>query len=157
MGGRFRRLPFWERVRLQTVEGPDGCHLFVGRTNEDGYARVGMCGKLVFLHRVMWERHNGPVPTGKEICHTCDVRSCVNPDHLFAASHLENIRDMWRKGRGRVFRGSDQAQAKLSEADIPTIRTRIANGDTCAAIAADYQVSDAAIRNVKKFRGWSHA
>lgn len=157
MSWAFRQLPFWERVAELTIPEPmSGCHIFTGYLNHDGYGRMYNGERLVFVHRVVWIKEHGEIPDGLEVCHRCDVRSCLNPAHLFLGTHGENVRDCWSKGRGPRLIGSQQGMSKLVEADIPNIRARIAIGTSCAAIARDYQVSEGLIRHIKKRRSWKH-
>lgn len=95
---------FWERVERRS--GTD-CWPWVGYLDENGYGRIsegGYCSKLLGAHRVSWEIVNGPIPEGSGyhgtcVLHRCDNPKCVNPDHLFIGSHLDNIADMKAKGR----------------------------------------------------------
>jgi hypothetical protein len=72
-----------------------GCWIWMGSMDKCGYGKWG--GKLA--HRLVWQATRGDIPRGMEVCHSCDVPSCINPEHLFVGTHLENMRDSVRKGR----------------------------------------------------------
>jgi hypothetical protein len=75
-------------------------HLWTGARSIWGYGRLKRGGVMyAAAHRVAWELANGPVPDGRFVLHRCDVRSCVNPDHLFLGTQLDNVNDMYAKGR----------------------------------------------------------
>ena len=100
-----RRTPildrFWDKV---CPEPNTGCWLWTGETKK-GYGRIstgGREGRLIAAHRLSWTLFKSPVDATLEVCHRCDVRRCVNPDHLFLGTHGDNMRDMIRKGRHRL-------------------------------------------------------
>lgn len=55
--------------------------------------------KFYRAHRVAYGIYCGPIPAGMVVCHKCDVKLCVNPQHLFLGTQLDNMRDMRNKGR----------------------------------------------------------
>lgn len=157
MSWEFRQLPFWDRVDAQTVKDGSGCHVFTGHKDECGYGRIrGEHGKLVRVHRAVYEREHGFIPRGAVVLHTCDNPACINPAHLMAGTQADNIADMDIKGRRRANKGSAHGHAKLSESDIPEIRARLRRGEACAAIGASYGVSEMTISFIKRGRTWRH-
>ncbi len=75
-----------------TVDPGTGCWLWTAFTNPKGYSRFLLHGKSELAHRVSYERHIGLIPEGLELDHLCRVPGCVNPDHLEAVTHKENVR-----------------------------------------------------------------
>lgn len=58
------------------------CWISSQQSKSDGYVQVGIKGKLVYLHRLMYETFNGKIPKGLVLDHLCKERSCCNPNHL---------------------------------------------------------------------------
>ncbi|WP_198527626.1 HNH endonuclease signature motif containing protein [Xanthomonas sp. SHU 199] len=95
------------RLESLSIPVPEaGCWLWIGRMSTNGYGRIGIGrNKQYRAHRISWEHHFGPIPDGMYVCHKCDVRSCINPDHLFIGTAKDNARDREAKGRGVPYRG----------------------------------------------------
>lgn len=88
---------FWDKV-----EQSPGCWLWKAYRNANGYGTLGVGGRkgtVSLAHRVSWELHYGTIPDGMDVLHTCDVPSCIRPDHLFLGTQLDNMKDMVAKGR----------------------------------------------------------
>lgn len=81
------------------VDKTDNCWLWVGAKTKNGYGKLGRDLKTISAHRYSFEIHNGAIPDGMLVCHQCDVRSCVNPHHLFLGTHKDNYIDCVNKGR----------------------------------------------------------
>jgi len=82
----------------------DGCWLWTGSTMNSGYGQFKSFGGMVAAHRYAFELYKGPIPSGMQILHSCDVKLCVNPDHLRAGTHAENMAEA--ADRGRMARGA---------------------------------------------------
>jgi len=75
-----------------------GCWLWTGAL-VSGYGQKTENGKQQYTHRLSWELHRGHIPDGLYVLHRCDVRCCVNPDHLFLGTYSDNTLDAVAKGR----------------------------------------------------------
>ena len=127
---KLRPMPkrFWAKVSKGS-----SCWLWCGGRSSTGYGIIGFPrkGGSVSTHRYIWELTYGPIPQGMFVCHSCDVRNCVNPEHLFLGTAKDNIHDAITKGRidprrigslGPRLKGADHKMAKLSADDVRAIR-----------------------------------
>lgn len=137
---------FWSRVRKG-----DGCWEWTGEVRATGYARIRVNGREETAHRASWLIHNGPIPAGMVVCHTCDNRICVRPDHLFLGTQAENVAD--RDAKGRAARGERQWKARLTEQDVRYIR---ASGKTAYRLAKDFGMDKSTIQAVLNRESWKH-
>lgn len=134
-----------------------GCWLWTGAmTWGNGYGNIGHAGRAYGAHRASYETFIGPVPAGLCVCHRCDVRSCVNPAHLFLGDHKANMADMRMKGRAARQAGSAAPGAKLHEANIPAIRRLIADDFSNREIGFWFGVSADVINAIRAGRSWKH-
>lgn len=152
-----RPLPvrFWEKINK---DGPNGCWLWTAGTDR-GYGFISNERRVsVGAHRVSWIIHNGPIPDGLEVCHSCDNPPCVNPKHLFLGTHLENVADMYAKGRNRPptgkFRGELSSSARLTADKVRDIRQRFASGEFQTHLALEYGVKQATISLIVMRKTW---
>lgn len=132
-----------EHFRRCFKEGaPDQCWLWFARKTPSGYGLVRI-GKTfdAIASRVAWELANGSIPNGLEICHECDNPACVNPAHLFAGTHKENMLDAARKKRMWAPSGSKNYLAKFTDDQIRVIREERASGAFIRQLARKYGVA----------------
>ncbi len=146
---------FQRRLEEKFIPEPNtGCWLWISSlSKEDGYGAVYIEGVKYKAHRVMYEMHRGNIPTGLQVCHKCDVPSCVNPDHLFLGTHLENMADRDRKGRRRPPKGTTNGFAKLNDDTIRAIRA--AKG-TQMEIAAAFGTDQTNVSLILRRKRWAH-
>ncbi len=147
---------FWAKVKKA---GKDECWLWAGATRWSGYGTfwIGAQKRTVTAHRVAHALTKGDPGTG-DICHTCDIRLCCNPKHLFAGSRADNLKDCKRKNRHS--RGEIHGMSKLSETDIATIRRlralSVDERPSQQTLADRYKVHQSTISVICTRTRWAH-
>lgn len=85
--------------KFVSPEPNTGCWIWTGSLFKDGYGHVYRDGTTCSAHRAMWQFRNGAMAREKHACHSCDTPACVNPDHVWPGTDLDNRRDLLAKGR----------------------------------------------------------
>jgi len=154
----FRCLPVKLTIREKFLakvcqEPARGCWLWQGMVRPDGYGAARFRGKEHGAHRVAWMLFRGEIEPGKAVCHKCDVRACVNPEHLFLGTAADNVQDMADKGRNPT--GEKHGSAKLTAEQVSRIKTMLAEDKMyMSEIAREFGVSQTTIRAIKTRRTW---
>ncbi len=138
-------------LKVERIPGVD-CHIWTGFVGKNcGYGYIGTQGKVERAHRVAFKVYRGEIPEGLFVCHTCDVRTCVNPEHLFLGDHAVNQADMIKKGRQRGAPGTANSHNKVTESEVRAIRldTRVHR-----IIGEQYGVLESNINHIKSGISW---
>ena len=78
----------------------DVCWIWEGALDWDGYGRFSWPERNIRkASQASYELFNGS-RNGLSVLHLCDTRACVNPNHLFLGTQIDNVEDMWNKDRG---------------------------------------------------------
>lgn len=133
------------------------CVEWPGKLTQSGYGeRVTRGGVRKAPHIWAWIDATGITPgPGICVCHKCDNRACINPEHLFLGTKGDNNRD--RHSKGRTNKGVDRPDAKLTEADVRKIRQLYDTGlFSQRALARKFDVSQPLIGYVVRRENWTH-
>jgi hypothetical protein len=114
------------------VDDASGCWLWTRSTGSHGYGNAYWRKVATVAHRLSFRAFVGPIPENGVVRHTCDVRTCVNPEHLRAGTHEDNMRDMAARKSGDKQRPRGKG---LTSAERHKMREMLASGATQAAIA----------------------
>ena len=127
------------------------CHIWTGAVNSKwGYGNFGARGKTYRAHVFSYELEYGPIESGS-ILHSCDVKLCVNPLHLWVGTHDQNMSDMTSKRR-QVY-GIDKWCAVLTEEQVKEIRTRYRHG-LGRRLATEFGISQQHLSDIVTGKKW---
>lgn len=143
---------FWKRVKKTST-----CWNWIGYKNPQGYGRFWVNKKMVRTYRFSYELHFGPIQKNKFVCHKCDNPSCVNPNHLWLGTVLDNSNDMINKNRDKKARGEKNCNSKLTKEQVLKIRSEyIPRKVSAYKLAKKYNVNVNTIQKILYRKLWTH-
>jgi hypothetical protein len=155
----------------------NGCWEWQGKISKNGYGYIQHKKKHMLTHRTSYETFIENIPFGLCVCHKCDNKKCINPEHLFLGTHKDNIQDAKEKGRlpdqrGRKHseetlkklklrrrpdkRGEKHHLCKLTEKDVKEIRELLKLNFKQKEIGCRYGVDQSVISQIKHKKSWAH-
>lgn len=164
---------FWSKVDKNGPVPPHvpqlgPCWVWTAAVNTAGYGVLSKGGEqraaLHLAHRVSWELHNGSIPSnegyhGNCVCHRCDNRRCVRPDHLLLGTQADNVADRDAKGRrdgsGCKPNRAPKRKRRLRPAQVREIRARLDAGESRASVAVRFGITTTMVGYIVQGRYWS--
>lgn len=141
-----------ERFERKYIPEPNsGCWLWLGGIGSGGYGCIYLNKRQTLAHRTSYEIFVSDVPSGFFVCHACDNKLCVNPEHLFVGTHADNMLDMTKKGRGSV--GERRPRSVLTPA---IVRLILSSSLPNTRLAAEFGVTHQTIWDIRHRRVWRH-
>jgi hypothetical protein len=147
---------FWSLVDKQS---PGGCWIWTGVVRANGYGQFFHRRKTVKAHRHAFKLSNGRIPKGKSVCHSCDVRLCCNPAHLWVGTASDNAKDCYRKGRMNplpVMAGEKHPLAKLTDFQREAMKADRGAGASYRALGIKYGVAARTAHEIVNGRDYSY-
>jgi len=143
---------FWSYV---DKDGPNGCWVWTGGHTGSGYGQFCPHSRRAILaHRYVYEMVHGSIPDGLFVCHHCDNRQCVNPEHLFLGSSGDNMQDAAAKGR--TLQGERHPQARFTASNVQEMRRLYDSGLSQGQIAKRFGTTQAHVQAIVTRRLWAH-
>ncbi len=150
-----------EYLKALSSYNSNGCIVFTGGTNQDGYGRVsgmrwGKKYKVASAHQLAYILANGEYDRTLNVCHSCDNPSCINPKHLWLGTQADNMQDKKRKGRAIKpgMAGEGNIKAKLTDKNVKFIREN--RSIHCKVICEMFDISDSSVYAIRLNQTWRH-
>ena len=149
-----------DRFYSKVVKRESGCWEWSGAKFDSGYGMFCLSGrkrKTYATHRISWMIASGlDIPSGRWICHTCDNRLCVNPDHLYLGTPRDNNMDTVKRGRANRLVGSDCPWSKVTEAQVLEILASDYGHGECKRLAAKFGIHQSQVSHIRRGKRWPH-
>jgi hypothetical protein len=162
---------------LNRIKIKDECWEWQGKITNAGYGEIRNSQKYSLVHRLSYEIFKGEIPLDKIVCHECDNKKCINPDHLWIGTYKENYD--YAKFKNRIpdqtgwkhteetkkkfkfrphadRRGEKHHLSKFTNEDVLNIRELLKKGVTQKEIASKYGVRQTTISRIKNKDRWNH-
>ena len=150
---------FWNKVNKNgqlILDTP--CWEWTAGTFSNRYGQFFDGNSKIGAHRFSYKIHFGDISDELKVCHKCDNRRCVNPEHFFLGTQKENMEDMVRKGR-RIHAskvGERNGRAIVTESNVLEMRNLHNNGISIAEIARRFDTSETQTARIVKLQSWRH-
>ena len=149
-----KKKPLQERLEYYSIPEPNsGCWLWMGLIVNSGYGSLWYDGTPHLAHRLSYICFVGPIGDRLLVCHSCDNRLCINPDHLFLSTQLGNMADMIIKGRACRGASHHRSAAKLTPDKVMAIFYDTRSQQT---ISNAYNVDPSLISYIKNKKIWAY-
>jgi len=133
-------------------EPMSGCWLWTGTVRDKkGYGGLTVDGLTQRAHRVNYKLFRGRIRHGLHVCHRCNIKACVNPDHLYLGTNAQNMADAARDGLRP--HGESHPRTSLTEEDVRAIRNSPMG---CVRLARIYNMTKVGIMGIRRRRTWKH-
>lgn len=143
-----------KRKTITWIVDENGCHICTSHPPQTyGYPMLWKDGAPQNMHHVLYEEKHGPLPKGVHARHTCDVRLCINMDHVIPGTHQDNMRDRNERGRHNPPIGERSGSSKLTTADVVAIR---ASTEPQKEVAQRYSITQQTVSDIRLRRRWRH-
>jgi HNH endonuclease len=147
--------PLDQRILQKCEPEPNsGCWLWTAGCDTAGYGHMNYKARLTRASRLSWIAFRGPIPDRMWVLHRCDVRCCVNPDHLFLGDAKTNAADMARKQRAAW--GERSARSKIRASDAVEIRSLAAAGQALVSIARQFGLAANSVSLIVSRKRWPY-
>jgi len=152
-GDYYKKKSLSRKITFNVTES--GCYEVTSHNcYSNGYFMFRLHGKKRYMHRHIFEECFGEIPEGMYICHKCDNKTCINPEHLELGTPLKNAKDA--VDRGLYPKGSQKYNAKLTENDVVQIKKMLKNGVKNIEITNYFDVHRDTVSHIKRGKTWKH-
>jgi hypothetical protein len=155
--GPGKLMPYVNDAVRRARLGDERCIVWPFGKFSNGYGAIYFEGRLQHAHRVALILYSGKdFGKSRESAHgPCHNRLCINPLHVYWATHSENMRDRHRDGTASI--GEKNGNGKLAEEDVIEIRRKYSRGEgTQISLAKEFHVHQGTIHQITSYKTWKH-